>query len=569
MKSNKVELIRDGLPAFVINFVLAFITFGYYMLKEKGLFSLSYDFNSQMIPFTKVTLDALHGDSGLWNWNIDLGSNIVSSMSYYTLGSPFFWLFSWCKGENVLYIIGWEYIAKYTIAGLTSFYYFKRHTDNKTLAVIGSVLYAFSGFQAINLLFLIFHDAVAMFPLMLIAFEEMLESNRRGWFAVTVCINAVVNYYCFIGEVIFLALYYVVRYLCSDFKYYIKKLGLCIGEGILGVLMASVIFIPSMTCVLKNSRVAEGIPLSSYLSVSRRDILQYFMSFMYPSEMLMQRSSVYAEDWASRSAYLPMIGITLEVAYFMKRKKHDWLKRLLIAMNILMILPIGNGIFSLFTTNYCRWFYMSIIFMILASIKVMENLKEYKAALISTAIIVLMILQNIMFRWWHNNKFELIFNEDRFMTITCMGMAGIIILLIICMIRNREIQQKVLLIVVSIFAVVTTSYTCNLYQVFDNEDSQLYEDKIEALSQIEPEQGYRYLSEEDNISMLGEFSGINSFISTISGSIPEFWESLGLEKKIFSPVGPAGTNELLSVKYMVYNQPVEGYELLQEYTKNE
>ena len=174
------EFIHSGFVAFALNFILALVVFGYYMLKEKGLFSLSYDFDSQMIPFTKVTLDTLHGDSGLWNWNIDLGSNIVSSMSYYTLGSPFFWLFSWCKGENVLYIVGWEYIAKYAIAGLTSFYYFKRHTKNKILALIGSVLYYFSGFQTTNLLFLIFHDAVAMFPLLLIAFEEMLENDRRG-----------------------------------------------------------------------------------------------------------------------------------------------------------------------------------------------------------------------------------------------------------------------------------------------------------------------------------------------------------------------------------------------------
>lgn len=561
------EFIHSGFVAFALNFILALVVFGYYMLKEKGLFSLSYDFDSQMIPFTKVTLDTLHRDSGLWNWNIDLGSNIVSSMSYYTLGSPFFWLFSWCKGENVLYIVGWEYIAKYAIAGLTSFYYFKRHTKNKILALIGSVLYSFSGFQTTNLLFLIFHDAVAMFPLLLIAFEEMLENDRRGWFVLAVFINATANYYCFIGEVVFLVIYYIFRYLCSDFQHYLKKIGLCIGEGALGILMASVLFIPSMASVLRNSRVSESIPLS--FSIGRRDLLQCFMSFMYPNEMMMQRSNIYTEDWTSRSAYLPLIGISLEVAYFFKRKKHDWLKRMLVVMTCLMILPIGNGMFSLFTTNYCRWFYMPIIFMILASIKTMENLKEYKVAFVSAGMVVLMILQYIMFRWWHTNKFELIFIEDRYQFITCLGILGIAILLFISMIRNKFVQQKVLLVTISLYAVITTSYTCNLYQIFDHTDSKLYEDRIEALSQIEAEQGYRYLYEEDNISMLGSFSGINSFISTISGSIPEFWECLGLEKKIFSPIGPAGTNELLSVKYMISSQFIEEYELVETYEKND
>lgn len=567
MQKRKERFMSDGFIALALNFFLAVVVFGFSIWKEKGLFSLSYDFNSQMIPFTKLTLDVLHGENGLWNWNIDLGNSIISSMSYYTLGSPFFWLFGWCKGEQVLYVIGLEYIVKYAVAGLTSYYYFKRYTQNKVLAIIGSVLYSFSSFQTTNLLFLIFHDAVAMFPLLLIAFEEMLENDRRGWFALAVFINAIVNYYCFIGEIVFLVLYYIFRYLCSDFKCYSRKLGLCIGEGILGIVMASVLFLPSIICVLKNSRVAEGIPFSSFLSISRRDILQYFMAFMYPSEMLMQRSSIYSEDWTSKSAYLPMIGITLEVAYFLKRKKHDWLKRVLIVITILMILPVGNGLFSLYTTNYCRWFYMPIIFMILASIKTMEDLKGYKASFVSIGVFALMLVQYGVFWWWDANKFELILIKDRFQAIIFLGIFGVIVLLLICMIRNHMIQQRVLLIAISCYAVITTSYTCNLYQIFDGTDSELYKNRIEAISQLESEDGCRYLTDEDNLSMLGEFSGINSFISTISGSIPEFWESLGLEKKIFSPIGPAGTNELLSVKYMISEQPVEGYQLSEMYTQ--
>lgn len=569
-KNTIGKIWRDGLPAFGLNFLLAVIVFGYYIIKEHGLFSLSYDFNSQIIPFTKHVLDMIHNNGGIWSWNIDLGSNIVSALSYYSLGSPVFWLFSWCTSENVLYIMGIEYILKYAIAGLSSYYYLTRHIENKRLALIGSVLYSFSGFQTVNILFIIFHDAVALFPLLLISFEEMIEDDRRGWFAVTVFINAIVNYYCFIGEIIFLIIYFILRYLCSDFKYYIRKLGVCIAEGILGILMASVLFIPSMVTTLKNSRVSDGLGLSYFLSIGgRRDLLQYFVSFMYPSEMMMQRSYIYSEDWTSRSAYLPMIGVSLDAAYLLKKKKHDWLKRILVVLTVLMIFPFGNGLFSLFTTNYCRWFYMPILFMVLASLKAMENLKEYKAHIISLSIAILLILQYFLFGWWNKNKFELIFIEKRFNIITLMGISGIVLLFLICQITNKKIQQKVLLIMISLYAVITTSYTCNLYQIFDGTDSKLYQDRIEAINQLEPEDGCRYLTDEDNLSMLGGFSGINSFISTVTGSIPEFWESLGLEKKIFSPIGPDGTNELLSVKYMICEQPVEDYELVETYAENE
>lgn len=572
-KEKCVQLIKkfaqNGLQAFLLNFILAVFVFGYYMIKEKGLFSLSYDFDSQIIPFMKLTLDTIHKNSGLWNWNIDLGSNIVSAMSYYTLGSPFFWLFGWCKGENILYAVGWMYILKYAVAGMTSFYYFKRYTSNKMLALTGSVLYAFSGFQTVNLLFFIFHDAVALFPLLLFAFDEMIENDRKGWFAAAVFINAVTNYYCFIGEVIFLILYFVLRYLLDDFKHYIKKMGTCIFEGLLGILMASVVFIPSMVGVLKNSRVADGIPFSYFLSFSRRDFLQGYMAFMYPSEMMMQRSSIYAEDWASRSAYLPMIGMVLVGAYFLKKNKNDWLKRVLAVMLVLMALPLGNGLFSLYTTDYCRWFYMPVIFMVIASIRAMERLKEYKAVFVSAGVILLMVIQYFVFWWWDSNKFELILIEERFRTITFLGISGVAVLVFICFVKNNTIQTKMLLITVCVYAVITTSYTCNLYQEFDGKDSFPYQDRIDTINEIEAEDGYRYLTDEDNLSMLGSFSGINSFISTVSGSIPDFWKSLGLKKTIFSPIGPSGTNELLSVKYIVTEQAMEDYQLLEKFSQNE
>lgn len=567
---NKIgRVLKDGIWALGLNLLLAILVFGYYLIQEQGLFSLSYDFNSQIIPFTKSLLDTLHGDSGLWSWNIDLGSNVVTALSYYLLGSPFFWIFSWCKGEQVLYIVGLEYILKYALTGFLSYYYFRRHTEHKILALAGSVLYSFCGFQTVNLLYTIMHDAVAFFPLLLLTFEEMLEKNRRGYFALAVCVNAIVNYYCFIGEVIFLGIYFLLRYLCSDFQYYRKKIWLCMTEGLLGVLMASVLFIPAISSILKSSRVSEGIPISQFFSIGRRDLLQYYISFLYPSEMFMQRSSIYTEDWTSRSAYLPMVSVTLEIAYLLKRKKHDWLKRVLVVMTILMIVPVGNGLFSLFMTNYCRWFYMPIVFMIVASVKVMEDLKVYKVWKVSVAMLALIIVQYLGFEWWNVHKFQLILDRERYHTILIMGMLGIMILLCICVIKKKQIQQKALLISISFFAVLTTSYTCHLYQIFDGSDSFFYQDRIDAINQLEPEEGVRYLTDEDNLSMLGGFSGIHSFISTITGSIPEFWESLGLEKKIFSPIGPTGTNELLSVKYMICEQPVEEYELVETYMAGE
>lgn len=559
---------KEYIGAFIWNLILAVITFGFFLIKENGLFSLSYDFDSQIIPFTKLSLDAIHSGSGVWSWNLDLGADIVKVMGYYGLGSPFFWLFSWNKGTNVLYILGWQYVLKYTIAGFSSYCYLRKYANKKETALIGSILYAFSGFQTINLMFFIFHDAVALFPFMLLAFEEMVENDKKWWFAFTVFFNAAVNYYCFIGEVIFLILYFGIRYLLLDWKRYIKILGRCILEGCLGIGMASVIFIPSILNVIQNSRVADGISLQTFWNISKREIMQYIMAFILPSEMSMGRSCIYVEDWTSRSAYLPMIGVTLEVAYLLKKNKKDWLKCWLILMTILMIVPIGNGIFALFTTNYCRWFYMPVLFMILASVKTMDEWNEYPVSFAAIVMILVTLGQYFLFHWWDRNKFPLIFNEQRYTILTITAALGIAVL-IICkfMLKTERTRNRLLLYGVSIFAIATTVYTCGLYQRFDNKDSYSYQNRINMLNEIGKDinDSYRVLTSEDNISMIGEFKGINSFISTISGSIPEFWEALGLEKVIFSPEGPDGTNELLSVGYYLTQNEDNNGKLVKAY----
>lgn len=544
---------REYITAFSWNLLLAVFTFGFFMLREGGLFTLSYDFNSQIVPFTKLSLDTLHDGSGFWNWNLDLGADIVNTMGYYSLGSPFFWFFSWALGENVLYILGWEYILKYAVAGLSAYAYLRRYAKKET-ALTGSVLYAFSGFQTVNLMFSIFHDAVALFPFMLLAFEELMENDRKRWFAFAVCFNAAVNYYCFIGEVIFLVIYYVLRYCMEDWRKYAAKSGRCLIEGCLGAGMAAVIFLPSVLNVLQNSRVTQDIAWNSFFSVSRRDLLQYIWSFIAPAERCMDRSVISVEDFTSRSAYLPMIGVTLEAAYFLCHRKKDWLKRLLLFMTILMILPVGNGIFALFTTNYCRWFYMPLLFMILASVRVMDDWGSYHVSIAAILMLAVEIALYFIFQWWDKNKFQLIFHEQSYLVLYATMLLGILVVNVCCVLRFKDkIRNTVLLYGISVLAVFTTGYTCNLYQNFGDGNSFSYQDKIEILEEAQTQTvgNYRILTDEDNISMLGKFKGINSFISTISGSIPEFWDSLGLSKVIFSPEGPAGTNELLSVKYYI------------------
>ena len=103
---------------------------------------------------------------------------MAGDFSFYLWGSPFFWLTlpfpeSWIPGLMPV-LMG----LKYGTAMVTSFAWIRTQTRSDRGALIGALLYTFSGFQACNIVFQHFHDVTAFFPLYLLAFDRFLEKKE-------------------------------------------------------------------------------------------------------------------------------------------------------------------------------------------------------------------------------------------------------------------------------------------------------------------------------------------------------------------------------------------------------
>ena len=156
------------------------MTFGYFIIQKKGFFTVVADFNSQQLTFATAVWNMLHsGNAGEWIWNIDLGSSFVNTFSFYNLGSPFYWISLLFPRGSFPYLAGFLYILKYVVAGMTAYLYLRLFAEDRRYAVIGALLYAFSGFQTTNLEFFHFHDVTAVFPLMLLGLELSMKDKRR------------------------------------------------------------------------------------------------------------------------------------------------------------------------------------------------------------------------------------------------------------------------------------------------------------------------------------------------------------------------------------------------------
>lgn len=541
-----------AVKAFSINFFIAFFAFINILLRGNGIFTLCNDFNEQQIPFHMLTNEAVKNGNFLWNWNIDLGSSFVGAMGYYTLGSPFFWLTVLFPKNLFPFLAGWLYMLKYAIAGLSSFLFLRRFVKDKNFALLGSVFYAFSGFQTTNLLFYSFHDAVAFFPFMLLGLEKLTHDKKKGVFAFAVFINAFVNYYFFVQEVIFIILYYLCRQGGHVWKKR-KEIFCCIGEGALGISMAGILLYPSFLFTLANPRILNFFPKEYWIETGRRFLLKLFRVFFFPGEMMAAQSCITEYDWSSWSAYLPMVGVGLVLCYVIKRRR-DWLSRLLIISAFFVLIPLLNSVFNLFLdTNYHRWYFMLILFMSLASVRVLEDKEEYPVKIVYLFTAVIMICSAFLFQWWSEHKFELIFRENDFWVLSVIGIGGsIVTFLILLFIKDKKAYFLSLLSCIGVWGCITTSFTCNLYQEFSGQSPQEYYDRILTFQEIkEVNPAYRFRTDDNTLTLTVPVMGTGSFNSTVNGSIFEFYEALGEPRAVFSPKGEEGMQELLSARYYI------------------
>ena len=535
-------------------FLLAMISFLPAIISGKGILTLVGDYNFQQIPFTMACNRAIKSGSVLWDWSADLGSSFIGAYSFYTLGSPFFWLSLLVPQWAVPYVMGPIYILKYVVAGITAYAYMKRFVKDGKYAVLGGVLYAFSGFSVSALMFYHFHDVVALFPLLLLGLEKLVVEEKKGFFALVVALNALVNYVFFIGEVIFIILYFIVRFLITDVRHYAIKIIHCFLEGVLGVAMAAVIFIPSVLFVLSNPRVSQTIPLYRMFVYGASRYLQILKALFVPADPMALEVAIQQADYTTCELYLPVFGVVLAIIYAYKNRK-NWLSRMVVLSLVIMLVPVLNSAFYMFNSDYyARWFYMPVIIFALATVKMMESrdFRLMRRGAIGAASFTLLLMVCIIVS-------QPVYHKYMFIGYFGVAIAGYLFLYMLNRVTWRQI-----IIVVSAFVLVCQG--ADIYQMKkEGETADYIMSRLVRTGvgmNLPEDQNYRihYYWAFWNGHLVNGYPTASSFTSTISGSIFEFFDLLGIERTIVSeyPEEYEGIPALLSVKYRITTWDTDG-----------
>ena len=544
---------------------------------DGGFFHYAGDFNSQQISFYRYMNGFIKGagypDSAFtsvhntFSWATDLGSGVMNAYSFYLYGSPFFWF-------SLLFPQGWLpylmvplLVLKFAVAGGGAYLYLRRYVKNIDYAVLGACLYTFSGFTVYNVFFNHFVDVVALFPYLLWSLDEALYNDRRSWFAFWVAVNLVNNYFFFIGQVVFLAIYFICKLSTRDFRLTAKKFGLLAFESLLGVAMGSILLVPAVLSILQNPRTIDLSSGWGFLTYSKvQQYLAILVSWIMPPDSP-YLTSIWSEGvikWTSMSAYLPLCSLAGAVAYWQTRQG-DSKKRIVGTCAVFALVPVLNsGFYALNSSYYARWFYMPVLILAAMTVNALEDpaveldrpAKRIGWLMIATLAFALVPVQDTSTKEWTLGVLQ---NPGQYAAVLGFGLAGLLVYRFIARRwrQDKHLPQRMLAAVLAFSCLFGITHIGIGKFGQWNTDSDLVEEYTNALALKEdlPEGDWRIdtFKTHDNLGLWLDKSSLQYFGSTAAPSILSFYPALGVKRDVRSQpeLENYALRGLLSVKYLI------------------
>ena len=549
----------------------------FYIL-DGGFFHYAGDFNSQQISFYRYMNGFVKGagypDSAFagaprntFSWATDLGSGVMNAYSFYLYGSPFFWLSVLLPQSWLPYMMVPLLVLKFGVAGGGAYLYLRRYVKNANYAVLGACLYALSGFAVYNVFFNHFVDVVALFPYLLWALDEAIYEDRHGLFAFWVAVNLLNNYFFFVGQVIFLCIYFVCKLTAKDFRLTARKFGHLLWESVLGVAMGCLLLFPAVLSLLQNPRtidLSSGWGFLTYAKVQQ--YLAILLSWILPPDSP-YLTSVWSEGvikWTSMTAYLPLCSLAGAMAYWRSRKA-DSKKCIVAVCAVCALVPVLNSAFyALNSSYYARWYYMPTLILAAMTVNALEDpdvdldapARGIGWIMLATLVFAVVPVRDDTTETW---SFGVLKNPGQFFAVLGFGLLGLMLYRVLCSKwrQNSRFAQRMTAAVL-VFACAFTMVHIGIGKFGQwHTDSDLVEQDTNALllKNDLPEGDYRIDTYKihDNIGMWLDKSCLQYFGSTAAPSILSFYPGLGVKRDVRSE--PEITNYalrgLLSVEYLI------------------
>ena len=373
-------------------------------LLQNGCFVLATDMAAQQLPFIIETKRMLSSGCPWWTWNHVFGDNFIASYSFYTITSPFVWINCLFPDKWMLYGITFTLLLKMLCTGLAAYAFLKKMSISSESSIIGALMYAFSSFAISNLFYYHFLEPMMVFPLLLIAIERFLRRERHGGVCLVLATFLVffINYYFAVCSMIAALIYFLCRMCSADIHATTGRAIYGLALVTVGLMLSAFILLPTVMHLQGNPR--QSVESSNLMSLVMCSIERLYTLFE-PKLIEGSNTAFLFNPYCSNAANVPVVGLMLAGLYAWRRR--GWLGALIVVSAALYMTPL-NEVFSLFTDpGYTRWAYALTLFVILGSMKFVDEKQPIKMQhfWIYTAVCCLAVLLSygvpMIYRYMH------------------------------------------------------------------------------------------------------------------------------------------------------------------------
>ena len=287
----------------------------------------------------------------MWDMSIGYGADILTTLNYYAIGDPLTLLSVLVPGSLTEYLYAALIILRFYLAGAAFTAYCRYHQNEGTGVLLGSLVYAFSGFALFcGVRHPYFVNPMIYLPLILIGIDKIFRKEKPWLYVIMVAVSAISNFYFFYMIVLMMVIYAVIRYLMIYKKIRIRELVPCLGTfvgwSLLGAGISLPVLLPSAMYVLGTGRMSARnyvpvlYPLAHYAK-----LLNDFFGVDY---------TMASSRYYTVMGFAPILLVTLLVL-LVRWKKNRELKAGWLILTVLLLIPFAGHMINGFSYVSNRW----------------------------------------------------------------------------------------------------------------------------------------------------------------------------------------------------------------------
>ncbi|MDI9518194.1 MAG: YfhO family protein [Bacillota bacterium] len=301
-----------------------------------------------------------------YSFNTYLGNNFYASKFYYVTGDifmPFIMLF-----KDVDFALMWLTVILVILSGYNFSLFLRAFGLKRENAIIvGSIIYAFSGIASIYIGQYMFHRFYCFLPLAFMGIENYLRKRKLTFFAISITILALQNYYFLFPTSLMMVIYYFFTnyYHGRPFKVLkiLKSAVPLIIAYLIGILLAGILFVPGILYILQNERIGS---FSFTFFYNIRVYLGFLFHYISaPITLFSRYGYLFYVDYDGHLAWYSIYtgAITAPIIFSLinkeiKNHKDKAIKIFYLTVVICTLTPFISSIFHGFSGSSMRWMFL-------------------------------------------------------------------------------------------------------------------------------------------------------------------------------------------------------------------